>query len=174
MPASVQFINGRDGRPQFAVIPYEDYRRMAKADDAAFERVCLLSPDRTKISLPNGGPGAYLDLRMLAGHFARHALESMAINQRAQTLDKFPYDQNNTLDPIIRRYMLVSDSPYKDTMQATTEVVDALVESGLFTRSKIKLPAFYRPVNAIASVASAIREFLAEKGVPQQEIPFFP
>jgi len=175
-----QFITDKDGKPQFVVLPYDDYRQLVDAppDVAQVASRSLISADRTKIILPNGGPGAYIDLVRLADYFQRRGTddlginqEDMAVNQRAQSLDKFPDDQRDTLDPFVRRHFLPPNSPYRNTMQVTTEVVDALVETGMFIRIKQSYPYFYRPVNALKIVVPALLEYLKEKGPASNPIP---
>jgi|SRR5471030_632091 len=171
--SNVQFLIGKDGDPQFAVLPYGEYLALQKAlpgEQLATHTASLLSADKTRILLPHGGPNAYLDLVQFADYVARHGVMNMAINQRAQALDKFPREQLNTLDPLIRHHFLPQGSPYKNTMQATTAVVDALVESGLFVRVKQSYPSFFRPVNAIASCEAAIKQFLKDHPKPSVQI----
>jgi hypothetical protein len=176
MPHPVQFLLGQDGQPQFAVLPYQEYIRFKESLPEAnlvLHSASLLSADKTRILLPNGGPGAYIDLIQLVHYFNKFGIIDMAINMRAQTLEKFPNDQKNTLDPLIRCRFLPLDSPYKNTMQATTAVVDALVESGLFSRIKKLYPYFFRPVNAIAPCEAGFKQFIATHPSPSAiiEIP---
>lgn len=173
MSHPAQFLLDSTGKPQFAVLPYDTYVALVKAAGETFllgSQESLLSPDRTKIKLPHGGPGAYLDLVAFAHYWNKRGWRDMAINQRAQSLEKFPTDQENTLDPFIRRHFLPGNSPYKNTMQAVAAVVDALVESGLFTRIKKRYPFFYRPVNAIESRADSFKQYLSEQGEPTKPI----
>lgn len=173
MSTKVQFLLDQNGHPTFAVIPYEDYKQIEGALESSFPKSpSLLSLDGTKISLPYGGPGTYLDLVQFVDFWDRRGILDMAVNQRAQTLDKFPPNQANTLDPIIRRIFLPAGSPYKNTMQATSDVVDALVETGLFKKVKRSYEGvFYRPVNAIeVTNATELGRFLKEKGRPKYPI----
>jgi len=150
--APVQFILDQHESPVFAVLPYAEYMRLiANQNDAhsMAPALSLLSEDGRHIRLPHGGPDAQLDIVELLLVLKARGITDLAINQRAQTLQKFPDDQADTLDPIIRRELLGQDSPYKNTMQAVTEVVDALVETGIFSRAKKSYPCFYRPVNAL-------------------------
>ena len=89
---------------------------------------------------------------------------------RAQAYDKFPSNQLDTLDPLIRREFLPANSPYQNTMQATTEVVDALVESGLFIRTKKHFEGFYRPVKALDVCHEAMNAFWVAHGSPESLI----
>jgi hypothetical protein len=177
-----QFITGKDGQPQFAVLPYEDYCNLVNASSDATHVAprSLINADRTDITLPNGGPGAYIDLVRLADYFQRRGTcdlginqMDMAVNQRAQSLEKFPSDQRDTLDPFVRRHFLRPDSPYRNTMQVTTEVVDALVDTGMFKRIKKSYPYFYRPVNALEVVVPALLEYIKQKGPASNPIPLF-
>jgi len=97
----------------------------------------------------------------------------MAVNQRAQSLDKFPQDQWDTLDPFVRRHFLLPSSPYRNTMQVTTEVVDALVDTGMFKRIKKKYPYFYRPVNALEVVVPELLKYLEGQDPVRDPIPLF-
>jgi hypothetical protein len=182
MQINPQFITDQDGKRLFAVLPYEDYRSLVEASPVATQSPSrsLLSEDRTKIILPNGGQGAYIDLIRLADYFQRRGTcdlgisqQDMAVNQRAQSLDKFPRDQWDTLDPFVRRHFLPPDSPYRNTMQVTTEVVDALVATGMFKRIKKSYPYFYRPVNALEVVAPALLEYLKANGPATNPIPLY-
>jgi hypothetical protein len=170
-----QFITDKDGKPQFAVLPYNDYLSLVDAsiDVTQVAPSGLISADRTKITLPNGGPGGYIDLVRLADYFQRRGTCDLAVNQRAQSLDKFPDDQRDTLEPFVRRHFLSPDSPYRNTMQVTTEVVDALVDTGMFKRIKKSYPYFYRPVNALEVVVPALLEYLKEKGPASNPIPLY-
>ncbi|WP_460421856.1 hypothetical protein [Pseudomonas sp. ZL2] len=152
MKATVQFILDQNEAPIFAVLPYAEYTRLVENQRTGAEAPLspsLLSPDGRYIRLPHGGPGAKLDVLAFVKWLEKRSIVNMAINQRAQTLDKFPANQSGTLDPVIRSFFLPQNSPYKNTMQATTDVVDALVETGVFTRIKQSYEYFYRPVNAI-------------------------
>lgn len=165
MESNTQFITDEHGKRLFAVLPYEYYRSLVGASPTMTQSTSrtLLSADCTKITLPNGGPGAYIDLVRLADYFQRRGTCDLAVNQRAQSLDKFPDNQRDTLDPFIRRHFLPPDSPYRNTMQVTTEVVDALVNTGMFKRIKKSYDYFYRPVNALEIVESALLEYLKDK-----------
>ncbi|HWW71745.1 MAG TPA: hypothetical protein VN089_17535, partial [Duganella sp.] len=184
MENNPQFITDKDGKRLFAILPYEYYRSLVDGSPSAahVQSRSLLSEDRKKIILPNGGPGAYIDLIRLADYFQRRGTcdlgisqddMDMAVNQRAQSLDKFPDDQRDTLDPFVRRHFLPPSSPYRNTMQVTTEVVDALVDTGMFKRIKKKYPYFYRPVNALEVVVPALLEYLQETGPASDPITLF-
>ncbi|WP_256824927.1 hypothetical protein [Pseudomonas kurunegalensis] len=164
MKSNVQFILDQNEAPMFAVLPYAEYTRLIENQSNPVEALSapsLLSADRRFIRLPHGGPGAKLDVFKLLDWLNARAITDLAINQRAQTLDKFPQDQSMTLDPIIRRVFLGEGSPYKNTMQAVTEVVDALEETGYFKRTKKSYPSlFYRPVNALEIDWAKAAQFL--------------
>lgn len=149
---SVQFIHGDDGEAVFAVMPIGMYRNLIAGgarSEASASNHPLLNEEQTMIKLPYGGPNAYLHVPDLLAYLKDHGITHLAINQRAQTLDKFPPEQSMTLDPIIRREFL-GDLRYKNTMQATTEVIDALVSTGHFRRIKQRYEGmFNRAVNAL-------------------------
>jgi len=150
--APVQFILDQNESPMFAVLPYAEYMRLIANQNEVQDTAnapSLLSEDGRYIRLPHGGPDAQLDIVELLLLLESKGITDLAINQRAQTLQKFPDEQADTLDPIIRRELLGKDSPYQNTMQAVTEVVDALVETGIFSRTKKSYSCFYRPVNAL-------------------------
>lgn len=98
--------------------------------------------------------------------------KGIPINARTQALRVFEKEFSAGLDPLIRRHFLPKDSPYRNTMQATTAVVDALVKTGLFSRSKRKFN-FYRPVNALDFNLEAAREFMKGKEVPKPQIEVY-
>lgn len=165
MKSNVQFILDQNEAPVFAVLPFAEYTRLIgnqNNPEEALGSPSLLSADRRFIRLPHGGPGAKLDVLAFVKWLEKRSIINMAVNQRAQTLDKFPHDQMSTLDPVIRTWFLPEGSPYKNTMQATTDVVDALVETGMFTRTKQVYEYFYRPVNAIEVNWEKATEFLKE------------
>lgn len=153
--SSVQFIHGDNGEAVFAVMPIEMYRALiagGSRSEASASSHPLLNEDQTMIKLPYGGTNAYLHVPDLLKYLKEHGIKNLAINQRAQTLDKFPEEQQMTLDPIIRREFL-GDLRYRNTMQATTEVVDALVATGHFRRIKQRYEGmFLRAVNALEVV----------------------
>lgn len=175
MNINPQFIIGKDGKPQFVVLPYNDYLSLIDVSGEGHQVTPpgLINADRTRITLPNGGPGAHIDLVRLADYFDRRGTINLAINQRAQSLDKFPDDQRDTLEPFIRRHFLPPDSPYRNTMQVTTELVDSLIETGMFKLIKQSYPHFYRPVKALEVVVPAMLEYLKEKGPASNPIQLY-
>lgn len=146
----VQFIHGVDGEAMFAVLPIQAYRALMSGQAMSVgSSKSLLNEDETMIKLPYGGPNAMLSVPALLDYLREHEISHLAINQRAQAYDKYPENQHMTLDPIIRRLFL-DGSPYKDTMQAVAEVVDALVATGHFKRTKRRYEGiFSRAVNAL-------------------------
>lgn len=171
VPSNIQFLLGSDHQPVFAVLPYEEYRKLLKLASENQTATPRPSSDKHKtVPLPHGGPGASLDLVRLAAYCIQHDIESIAVNMRAQSYDKFPPNQLNTLDPLIRREFLPQGSPYKNTMQATTELVNSLVDSGLFINAKRHFPGFYRPVNALDVCRDAMGAFWVANGSPESQI----
>jgi len=180
MNHAVQFILDQNQKPLFAVLPFESYKKLIDHQDSASDlpsHPSLLSEDGMRVRLPHGGPGAYIDLVRLVDYCMNASLVSMAINARQQALDKFSIDQIASLDPLIRMCFLPKDSPYRNTMQATTEVVDALVETGIFVRSKRSFDApnskYYRPVNALDFIVEAGERFLGGKKPSEQINAFY-
>lgn len=55
-------------------------------------------------------------------------------------------------------------------MQATTAVVDALVETGVFSLSIESLPGYYRPVQSLLINEEAAAEFLQKHGLPSDPL----
>jgi hypothetical protein len=73
------------------------------------------------------------------------------IANRAQALDRFFSEEiRHGLDPWIRLFFFLKilhiEIPCK---QPTNHVVNALVETGIFSYTKAKFPHYYRPVNAL-------------------------
>ncbi|WP_313233999.1 hypothetical protein [Delftia acidovorans] len=157
----VQFIEDQHGEPIFAVVPINLYKQMALENPKAnLQEKSLLSSDGRYVKLPHAGKDGKLDVLRLATLLKEACVESLSIGARAMTLDKYPPAERNSLDPIIRRLLLPQDSPYKNTMQATTAVVDALVETGLFERATLSYPWYYRPVKSLKINAQATRDFI--------------
>ena len=84
--------------------------------------------------------------------------------------DKFEGEAVNGLDAILRRCFLPENSPYKNTMQATTAVVDALVETGIFSRSIEAMTGYYRPVQCIRIDEERAKAFLQKHGRPENPL----
>ncbi|KVG31421.1 hypothetical protein [Burkholderia diffusa] len=170
----LQYINGADGKPAFVVIPYAEYSRIDSpvvAESEASASDSLLSADGLFIRLPHGGPDAKIDLRQFIDAWARRGTISvLAINKRRQAYEKFEGEALNGLDAILRRCFLPKDSPYQNTMQATTAVVDALVETGVFSRSLESMPGYYRPVQCIRINEEKAAEFLQKHGKPNDPL----
>lgn len=187
-----QIISDQEGKPLFALIPYEEYVMLQKNINerrTAPTGSTLLSEDGLRISLPHA-PGEHIDLVRLVDYCVRTSQvsmgadddldevrkeygESFPVNMRAQALTNFDARQMGSLDPLIRAKFLSKNSPYRNTMQATTEVVNALVSTGIFNPTKRKFD-FYRPVNALDFNVEAAKEFLAGKPPVQDPIkPFF-
>lgn len=166
----LQYINGADGKPAFVVIPYAEFSRgdsPVVAEGEASASDSLLSDDGLFIRLPHGGPDAKIDLLQFIDAWARRGTISvLAINKRRQAYEKFEGEALNGLDAILRRCFLPKDSPYKNTMQATTAVVDALVETGVFSRSLESMLGYYRPVQCIRINEEKAAEFLQKHGKP--------
>ena len=174
MTRPVSLLCDSDGNPIFAVLPYQDYLRLR--DRAKEGDVPPIGQPGRYILLPNGG-GEQLDVCKLIRYFDRFGLRSMMIINRNQTYIKFAPSELNGLDPVLRRVFLPEDSPYKNTTQAVGELVDSLCATGVFKRTMLSNPKFYRSVNGIAIVEPAALAFLAAHGDPQFEFAgnaFFP
>ncbi|MBD8493839.1 hypothetical protein [Pseudomonas syringae] len=185
-PLDVQFINDHTGKPAFAVLPIHQYEVLMLNHPMADDLPTPLIKDGRYIALPESD-GDYIDLVRLVKHCLDQATVSMSadddyseklemyraslpVNARTQSLERFESQFAGGLDPLIRRYFLREDSPYKNTMQATTEVVDALVKTGIFKRTKRKFD-FYRPVNALDFDQDAGKAYLVGKPDVQDPIP---
>jgi len=169
MSKQVQLILNDQEKPVFAVLPYTTYLELIKGKDVPDDlsiATSLISPDGLKIRLPHGGPGAEIDLVRLVDYCRQSSMVSMAVNARQQTLDKFDSKQLGSLDHLLRTQFLAKDSPYRNTMQATSEVVDALVRTGIFRRSKRDFGGYYRAVLALDYIAEQGDEFMSEKKIP--------
>ncbi|WP_342244734.1 hypothetical protein [Pseudomonas sp. OTU5201] len=164
---TVQYLHAADGTPLFAVLPIDQYRQLLNGHGTVPISAPLLSADGRYVNLPHGGSDAKLDvvqlIQLWLAGIADGTLDvHMAINSRAQTLDRFlPEQQRCTLDPLVRTQFLQSDS-YRNTMQVTTEVVDALVATGVFSRcSKLYPGLFSRSVKALEIDPDKAQAFLA-------------
>lgn len=184
---TVQFINHPDGSPQFAVIPYREYRKLLQEktellakkgyydgcrslDREVDSAEPLLSADGCFITLPNGR-GARLDLRQfIAVWLKSRPSMTMMVNRRNRAYSTFEGEERNTLDPIIRRCFLPPDSPYLNTVQATTAVVEALLQTGIFTEERKSLPGYYRPVKCIVMNEQKARDFFITHSPAEVEI----
>ena len=149
---SVQFICNENGDVEYAVMPIGHYRALVSGVSESDLPHPLLTKDKTAVKLPYGGPGTCLVIDDLVKYLKKHGISHLAINQRAQVLTAYPEEQEMTLDPIIRREFLMDDSSYRNTMQATSDVVDALVSTGRFRRTKKRYDFFNRAVNALELV----------------------
>lgn len=159
MSVPAQIIHDANEQPLFAVLPYQVYTElMQKAQLRSTPQEARLR----FVRLPYGGPDARLDVLKLVEWMLREKIYEIPVNQRAQGYDKFPADQLLTLDPLIRRYFLKKDSPYINTMQATSEVIDTLEKTGLFERSRMKTPAFFRAVNSIKLNVEKAQAFICQ------------
>lgn len=183
-------IQDPDGNVLYYLVPPEEYQMHFAANVTQADTSSLISEDGLKIYLPEAGEGDHIDLVRLARYCVDTSLVAMGadddrdsvkeeyaksfpINMRQQALKNFEARQMGSLDPLIRAKFLPKDSPYKNTMQATTAVVDALVETGLFSRSKRKFD-FYRPVNSLDFNLEAAKEFLKDKPEVKNRIdPYF-
>ncbi|XEG73997.1 hypothetical protein QA447_07140 [Pseudomonas sp. abacavir_1] len=175
-----QVIYDMNNKPAFAVLPYPEYEKiMTLLAEKLDQPSPLLSEDGLFIRLPHGGPDACIDLIVLANYCYERSLIAIAIGARQQRLSKFDANQVGALDPLIRMCFLRPDSPYRNTMQATTEVVDALVETGLFKRTKRDFnnakegQQFYRPVLALDVNEDAVKAFVKSHPKPKFKIPPF-
>lgn len=179
MTTEVQFIYGDQKDPLFAVLPYAAYTKLIspfKEETAAPVNTSLLSTDKLNIRLPHGG-GASIDVVQLVDYCQQTSLVSMAVGARQQRLSKFPHDHIASLDPMLRMCFLPVDSPYRNTMQATNDVVEALVQTGVFKLTKRDFnnakegQSFYRPVQALDFLEDSAKEFMKDKQRPKNPIP---
>lgn len=187
----IQYANASDGTRTHVIIPVDEFERdyvrvsttnAAPAPDPVSES--LLSADKLFITLPHGGPDAKIDVHAFAHAFCRRGttdtvLPVVPIAKKTQKLADFEAkrdDDNkivgpiNGLDAMLRRCCLPEGSPYRDTMQATTAVVDALVETGLFKRTTQSMSGFYRPVQCLSVVEEKIVAFVNDHGEPDDPI----
>lgn len=163
----VQFLSDDSGKPVFAVLPVAVYQALIEQQNGSELPTApsLLSANGRYVKLPYGGPEARLDLLRLTDLCQRLQTTRLAIGHRAQGLDKFSDQEvRHGLDPWIRRFFLGEDSPYKNTMQATSEVVAALVKSGLFERATLRFPHYHRAVKSLKVNQAALRAFLGQHG----------
>ena len=163
----VQFLSDDSGRPVFAVLPMAVYQALIanQGTGALPAAPSLLCADGRNVRLPYGGPQSRLDVLRLADLCHRLQTTQLAIGQRAQALSEFSEEEvRHGLDPWIRSFFLPEDSPYKNTMQASNEVVDTLVETGIFERATLKFPHYYRAVKSLKIKQAALLAFLKQHG----------
>lgn len=172
-----QYINGANGKLEFVVIPYAEYlcdSSPAVAEREASASDSQLSADGLFIRLLHGGPDAKIDLRQFIDAWVqRGTISVLAISKRRQAYGKFEGEVLNGLDAILRRCFLPKNSPYQNTMQATTAMVDALVETGVFSRSLEPMPGYYRPVQCIRIDEERALAFLRKYGEPDEPLRDF-
>jgi len=120
------------------------------------------------IALPHSG-GATLDLARFISYWQRFNIVRMPVGARAQRYDRFPTEQLNSLDPVLRRVFLPSNSPYKNTMQAVSSVVDALIATGIFHLTVAACPGYYRPVQVLEINNAKANAYLEDCGNPPAE-----
>ncbi|MCZ2903226.1 hypothetical protein [Burkholderia thailandensis] len=144
----------------------------------------LLSADGLFVTLPYGGPEAQIDLHRFAHALCQRGTtltvlpigkhgepqKLLPIAKKTQKLDDFTGGPANGLDSILRRCFLPKGSPYQNTMQATNAVVDALVETSLFSRTVQAMSGFYRPVQCLAINERELSEFVERLGQPKDPI----
>lgn len=156
---SEQFLVDSRGRKTHVVLTIEDYDSLLKL--AGGNETKVINP---LIKLPHAGSEDFLDTRILFSFIERNNIKDLAVNKRAQKLEDFVDIQKQTLDPLIRVLCLSPDSPYRNTMQATTEVVDALVDTGVLERKKIKYDFFSRAVNSLVVNQENLKNYLDKFG----------
>lgn len=164
----VQFITDENNVNVFAVVPIKLYEALVEGQEIPLDiqtKSRLLSADGRYVSFLNAEPSAKLDVLQLVELLKRLGAKNIAIAQRAQTLEKFEKEQIlNGLDPMLRTFFLPKDSPYRNTMQANNELVQALVETGIFQHTTAKFDAWYRPVKSLKINQRALESFIEKHG----------
>jgi hypothetical protein len=164
----VQFIADENNTRIFAVVPIKLYEALVEGQEEPVEihtKSRLLSADGRYVFFLNAEPNAKFDVLQLVDLLKRLGTKNIAIAQRAQTLDKFEHGQIlNGLDPMLRTFFLPKDSPYRNTMQANNELVEALVETGIFQHTVAKFDAWYRPVKSLKINQRALEAFIEKHG----------
>ncbi|SEI41647.1 hypothetical protein SAMN04244572_00112 [Azotobacter beijerinckii] len=125
-----QFILGENQEPLFAVIPYNEYMRVFASKEQTVRESETPKGIPLSIRLPNGGPGAAINLPRFVEYWSRKGILSMPINQRAKPFKDFESRERLSVEALVRM-CFVSES-YRNTMQVVTEVTDQLVATGLF------------------------------------------
>ena len=97
----------------------------------------------TLIELPEGGSGASCNARDLVGYIERSGCNSIVIGAQQDVLAK--HRKKYSLDYWLR----VNCTDRSNTMQATGELVDRLVGTGLLYRDKVIDPHTGRRVNGL-------------------------
>lgn len=185
------YLTDSAGKRTHIVMTIEEFEQnyapvgTASATSAAPAVESLLSADGRFVTLPHGGPDAKIDLHRLGDALCRRGTtltvlpvgkdgepqKLLPIAKKTQKLDDFTGGPANGLDAILRRCFLPEGSPYQNTMQATNAVVDALVETGLFSRTVQSMPGFYRPVQCLAINERELVEFVERLGPLEDPIP---
>jgi hypothetical protein len=166
----ISFIVDAQGNKQSVVISMELYSQILPTIRELKQRErqndcgstsSLIVDNGTAILLPYGG-GEKLSLVELVDYLLCNNLTSLAINNRAQHLRDYPSKHlKTTLDPIVRGVFLRKEA-YRNTMQVTTAVVDALEDTGLFIRERKAYDNFTRTVNGVRLDIEKCKAFLAE------------
>ena len=95
------------------------------------------------IALPEGAPGDTCDVRALVAHVERSGCDCIVIGAQRDVLAR--HSKAYSLDYWLR----VNCTARSDTMQATTELVDRLVATGLLYRDPVTDPHTGRSVNGL-------------------------
>ncbi|MDM9586381.1 hypothetical protein QUC26_00065 [Pseudomonas asiatica] len=130
-----QFILGENQEPLFAVIPYCEYKQVFAPKEHTVQDSEQPKHIPLSIRLPNGGPGAVIDLPRFVDYWCRKGILSMPINQRAKPFHDFESRERFSVEAMVR--MCFVPVSYRNTMQVVTEVTDQLVETGLFRLVKL-------------------------------------
>ena len=97
----------------------------------------------TVVKLPEGAPGDSCDARELVSHIERSGRDYIVIGAQKFALAK--HSKAHSLDYWLR----VNCTARSDTMQATRELVNRLVATGLLFKDKVTDPNTGRHVNCL-------------------------
>lgn len=161
MKNNVTVFHDASGNPIQVLLSWVEYQKLINPEKPGKS---LETNDPNRIRLPGTNGLMALDVQALVENLHVLGAVVIPINCKAQALDAFGENENVTLEVVVR-CMLGQESPYKNTMQCTNALVDALVETGRFERCRAKsaklqinhscpypLKQFYRPVHCLRIV----------------------
>jgi hypothetical protein len=139
MKNDLTIFHDASGNPTQVLMSWVEYQKLLsgkpKLDGAA------LQTNPNEIRLPGAGNYA-LNVVDLVARLKTWGFSIIPICARAKKLTEFEGYEKNSLEYVIRADILGPESPYHNTMQCTTLVIEALVHSGWFERCKDKGPRY--------------------------------
>ncbi|RSB61539.1 XRE family transcriptional regulator [Atlantibacter subterranea] len=88
---SVQIINDRNGKPEYAVVPYDLYLQLTANEDEGFEDIPFVSDETDDVAIPHAVVGIQIESevsllaawRIYRGMSQQEAAEKLGITQAA-------------------------------------------------------------------------------------------